>query len=159
MSRAASRPSRWIAAGLFAVWGGAAGFGALARTPADDAAAYRHYTLACMGCHGPDGEGVPNVIPPLARALGQFVQSPAGREFIIRVPGAANSALSDEELALVTNMLVRRFSADTMPASFTPYTAQEVAVHRRPALREVREQRRKVVTGLREIGVPAAYEY
>ncbi len=160
MKRAAS----WLARGLAASGCLAASMAMAQSAPAAadadaDADAWRHYTLACMGCHGPTGARVPGMIPPLAGALGQFVHTPAGREFIIRVPGAANSSLSDAELALVTNMLVRRFSADTMPADFRPFTADEVAAHRRPAFREVRDHRHDVVAGLRAAGVQAAYDY
>ncbi|TPQ38002.1 cytochrome C [Cupriavidus pinatubonensis] len=124
-----------------------------ATKPADDTVAYRHYTLACMGCHGPEGEGVPDIIPPLRKALGRFVQTPAGRDFIVRVPGASNSALSDSELAAVTNMMLRRFNSETAPPGLKPYTAEEVAQHRRPVLSDVQTVRAAVMESLRRAGV------
>src|SRR6202789_252536 len=73
--------------------------GAAAANPAQD------YMLYCMGCHGPQAEGVPGKVPPLAHALGLYMKTPAGRNYVLRVPGAANSALSDSELAAVLNWL------------------------------------------------------
>jgi mono/diheme cytochrome c family protein len=126
---------------------------------ADEAAVLRNYTLNCMGCHGASGAGVPGKIPPLADSLGWFVHSPAGREFIIRVPGASNSALTDEELAQVTNLMLKRFSAGQLPADFRPYTADEIAAGRRPAYADVQAVRTRVITDLRKQGVPLAYGY
>src|SRR5258708_22747816 len=52
------------------------------------------YMLYCMGCHGAQAEGVPGKVPPLAPALGLYMRTPAGRTYLLRVPGAANSGLS-----------------------------------------------------------------
>src|ERR1041384_2672649 len=65
------------------------------------------YILYCMGCHGAQAEGVPGKVPPLAHALGRYMRTPAGRNYILRVPGAANSVLSDAQLATVLNWLAR----------------------------------------------------
>src|SRR5271156_5192781 len=82
--------------------------GAAAANPAQD------YMLYCMGCHGPEAEGVPGKVPPLAHALGHYMRSPAGRNYILRVPGAANSVLSDAELAAVLNWLAQTYSAQEL---------------------------------------------
>ncbi|AQV94412.1 hypothetical protein BJN34_10990 [Cupriavidus necator] len=128
-------------------------------TPADEALAYRNYTLNCMGCHGPAGEAVAGKIPPLGQALGWFMHSPAGRQFAISVPGASNSALSDEELAQVTNLLLLRFNQAELPPDFQPYTADEVREHRRPALKDVATVRAGVIAELRKKGIPIQYGY
>src|SRR5579863_5406534 len=81
------------------------------------------YILYCMGCHGPEAEGVPGKVPPLAHALGRYMRSPEGRNYILRVPGAANSVLSDAQLAAVLNWLAQSFSADELSTGaplFTP---------------------------------------
>lgn len=89
-------------------------------------AGLRNYVLHGMGCHGAGGDGVSGKIPPLKAALGLFIRSNAGRQFIVRVPGASTSALTDAELAAVTNMMLRRFNANERPDDFVPYTAAEV---------------------------------
>lgn len=125
----------------------------------DEGIAYRNYVLNCMGCHGAAGEGVPGRIPPLKGAIGLFVHTDAGRRFIVRVPGASTSALTDEELAAVTNLLVERFGADRMPPDFRRYTAEEVAALRRPAYADVAAVRRTVIEELRGRGIPMKFDY
>ncbi|QYY33742.1 cytochrome c (plasmid) [Cupriavidus pinatubonensis] len=127
--------------------------------PADEAVAYRNYVLNCMGCHGASGEGVPGNIPPLRGAIGLFVHSSAGRQFIVRVPGASNSALTDDELAAVTNLMLARFGANQLPADFRPYTGSEVAALRRPAYADVATVRHAVIEELRGRGVPMKFDY
>jgi hypothetical protein len=83
----------------FALAGG--GIGAACANPAQD------YTLFCMGCHAAQAEGVPGKVPPLAHSLGLFMRTAAGRNYLLRVPGAANSALSDAQLAAVLNWLAQ----------------------------------------------------
>jgi len=72
---------------------------------------------------------------------------------VLRVPGAANSALSDAQLAAVLNWLAMRYSAaeERPPASFT---AEEVARVRRTPLANVKERRREVIRGLAASGDP-----
>jgi hypothetical protein len=53
------------------------------------------YMLQCRGCHRPDGAGTPGVVPPLAGFVGRFLGVPGGREFLVRVPGSAQSPLTD----------------------------------------------------------------
>src|SRR5258708_3181741 len=55
------------------------------------------YMLYCMGCHGAQAEGVPGKVPPLAHALGSYMRTPAARNYALRVPGPANSVLSDPQ--------------------------------------------------------------
>lgn len=124
-----------------------------------DEVAYRNYVLHCMGCHGPAGEGVAGKIPPLKGAVGMFVHTQAGREFIIRVPGASTSALTDDELAAVTNLMLSRFGAGEAPTDVRPYTAAEVAAYRRPAYTDVATVRHGVIEGLRQQGIPMRFDY
>jgi cytochrome c553 len=86
------------------------------------------YLQFCSGCHLPDGSGSPAFgVPSMRGLLGQFLQVPGGREFIVQVPGVMNSALSDADIANLMNWLVPEVSAPTMPARFKPYTTQEIA--------------------------------
>jgi mono/diheme cytochrome c family protein len=118
----------------------------------------QRYALNCMGCHGGDGEGVVGRIPPLGE-LGLFTRSQEGRVFLMQVPGASNSSLGDAELAETLNWMLVRFSRASLLPSFEPYTQQEVAAHRRPALAEVRAKRRLLVQQLRKAGPAPAEQY
>jgi len=80
-------------------------WGALAALSVNSAFASpgENYMLYCMGCHGAEAQGVPGRIPPLAHALARYMRTPAGRDYVLRVPGAASSVLSDAQLAEVLN--------------------------------------------------------
>ena len=92
------------------------------------AAARADYVLQCAGCHRVDGRGsTRHGIPDFRDSVGHFTRLPAGREYLIRVPGAAQSQLSDADLAAVLNWVLASFSAAQLPADFQPYTQAEVA--------------------------------
>lgn len=120
---------------------------------ADAALARQHWVLNCMGCHTATGGGIPGKVPPLANSLGYFTRLPAGREYVMRVPGASNSALSDRELADVLNWVLTTMNRDALPRDFKPYTAAEVAAHRRPALSDVATVRAGLVRALQARGI------
>ena len=95
------------------------------------AAARADYVLQCAGCHRVDGRGsTRHGIPDFRDSVGHFTRLPAGREYLIRVPGAAQSQLSDADLAAVLNWVLASFSAAQLPADFQPYTQAEVAARR-----------------------------
>ena len=74
------------------------------------------YVLHCAGCHGMDGSGHPgHGVPDMRGALGAFLHLPAGRAFLVQVPGVNNAGLSDAQIADLTNWMVPQFSADTAP--------------------------------------------
>jgi hypothetical protein len=104
---------------------------ALAGSPAVD------YALNCQGCHLDDGSGTPGSVPPLAGSVGRFTRVPGGREFIVRVPGVATSALDDAALAVVLNWMLERFGKPDVPADFRPYAAAEVGALRQTPLTNV----------------------
>ena len=85
------------------------------------------YLLHCAGCHRPDGNGLPPDVPSLVGPLGRIAASPAGRDYLARVPGAAQAPLTDTELAAVLNWVLAEFNSDTLPASFAPLQGKEVA--------------------------------
>ncbi len=120
---------------------------------------YRNYALACMGCHGPRGDGVTGMIPPLKHSLGWFMHSDAGRKFAIKVPGSSNSSLSDAELADVMNFILQDLNAEILPVDFKPYRTEEIAAIRRPAYSDVRTIRHNVVRHLKGQGLPIPYDY
>jgi len=88
------------------------------------------YLLHCAGCHRPDGTGLPPDVPSLVGPLGQIAASDAGRDYLARVPGAAQAPLTDAGLASVLNWVLNEFNADTLPASFIPLNGREVGQSR-----------------------------
>ncbi len=124
----------------------------------DAALARQHWVLNCMGCHTATGGGIPGKVPPLANSLGYFTHLPAGREYVMRVPGASNSALSDQDLADVLNWVLTTMNRDALPRDFRPYTAAEVAAHRRPAFSDVATVRAGLVRALQSRGIDGVAE-
>ncbi len=131
---------------------------ALALAGAADASPGQDYMLYCMGCHGSEARGVPGKIPPLAGSLARFMRTSEGRDYVLRVPGAANSALSDAQLAAVLNWLAMRYPAAQQPEP-APFTAEEVAHARRTPLANVQERRREVIRNLAASGAAPPAEY
>jgi mono/diheme cytochrome c family protein len=126
--------------------------GAATASPSQD------YMLYCMGCHGPQAEGVAGKIPPLAGALPLYMRTPAGRDYVLRVPGAANSVLTDAQLAAVLNWLATTYpAAAANPAS--PFTAEEVTRVRHTPLASVLATRQVVVQELAALGAAPAPSY
>jgi cytochrome c553 len=131
---------------------------ALALAGAADAGPDQDYMLYCMGCHAPDAQGLPGKIPPLAGSLARFMRTSEGRDYVLRVPGAANSALSDAQLAAVLNWIAARYpdAAEPPPA---PFTVEEVTRARRTPLADVKATRREVVRSLAASGAAPPAEY
>ena len=112
------------------------------------------YVLHCAGCHGMDASGVPGQgVPSMRGALGQFMRMPEGRAFLLQVPGVNNAGLSDAQIALVTNWMVRQFSADTAPPGWADYTADEVAVAKAQRPADVIRARADLVARLQREGI------
>mgnify|MGYP003477071957 FL=1 len=104
------------------------------------------YMLNCQGCHLPDGSGFPaRQVPDLRNQMGRFLSVPGGREFLVQVPGSAQSALNDADLAHLLNWMLLRFSAAQLPANFQPYTAAEVGALRKQPLARVSEVRSELL--------------
>ncbi|HKR86842.1 MAG TPA: cytochrome C [Phenylobacterium sp.] len=111
------------------------------------AAAYSphvNYMVNCQGCHLPNGAGMPNKVPDMRGQLGRFVSIPEGREYLVRVPGVANSKLSNAETAELLNWLVGVMGPATAAHS-APYTAEEVARLRPNRLQAPGVARQKVL--------------
>ena len=98
----------------------------LAAPPAHAFAPAVDYAVHCQGCHLADGRATPGSVPALAGTVGRLARTPAGREYMARVPNVAQSPLPDAELAALLNWVVERFGGAEAAASFTPYRAEEV---------------------------------
>ena len=85
-----------------------------------------NYMIHCMGCHLADGSGSPPQVPDVRGEMGRFLAATGGREYLVQIPGAATSPISDRELAAVINYMLQTFSAATLPAAFAPFTEDEV---------------------------------
>ncbi len=129
-------------------------FGAVAESVAESvvqSVAQIDYMLECQGCHLPDGSGSSQgSVPSLLDSVGRFVTVPAGRSFLVRVPGSAQSALDDTRLAAVLNWMIRKFGPAQVAATFEPYTAEEVAQHRSHPLTHVARVRSELLRQLEE---------
>ncbi len=96
-----------------------------------------NYILHCQGCHLPDGSGTPGKVPALKDEVGRFLQVAGGRAYLIQVPGTAQSALTDAEVAAVLNWMLENFSKEATASGFSPYTTDEVSRLRRQTLANV----------------------
>ena len=96
-----------------------------------------NYMLRCMGCHAADGSGSPGRVPSVRESLPALSASDAGRRFLVQVPGAAQSPLSDLELARVLSWMIRNLSDRAVSKDFRDFSAEEVARYRRTPLVDV----------------------
>ncbi len=85
------------------------------------------YLLHCSGCHLPDGSGYSPVVPTLHDIIGLMVAEPAGRAYIVRVPGVSQAPINNRKLTEVINWMLTEFSSETLPKNFKPFTVKEVA--------------------------------
>jgi mono/diheme cytochrome c family protein len=104
-----------------------------------------NYQMSCQGCHAPDGSGA-NSVPRMKDQVGMFLNTREGRDYLVRVPGSAVSALGDAELAEVLNWIVAEFAGDSLTVAFEPYTGQEVGLLRQQPLNEVVHYRAQLIT-------------
>ena len=102
-----------------------------------------NYLLHCGGCHLTDGSGMDPEVPTLRNKLGPLTLSPEGRGYLVRVPGASQVPLSDEELRDVVNWVLTEYNENTLPESFRPITIEEVQTHRKNPLSDPLEYRKR----------------
>lgn len=103
-----------------------------------------NYMVNCQGCHLPNGQGLPGKVPAMQGFLAKFLTVPGGREYLARVPGVANSTLSDADLAALMNWLIPEMGPG-VPADFKPYSAQEIGALRKDRLQDVNSARATLV--------------
>ena len=95
-----------------------------------------NYQLRCMGCHLADGSGQPGRVPSIRRTLVLFSATPLGRDYVARVPGVAQSPLSDEDTAALLNWMARNLSDLKVPPGFADYSEAEIhSLRDRPLVR------------------------
>ncbi len=85
------------------------------------------YLLHCSGCHLPDGSSHAPLVPTLHDVIGRMVAKPAGRAYIVRVPGVSQAPINDEKLTEVINWMLTEFNSETLPKNFKPFTVREVS--------------------------------
>lgn len=107
-----------------------------------------NYMLQCLGCHGPDGRGEPGHVPSIRATLAPLSRSAAGRHYLLRVPGVAQSMLSDGDLAALLNWMVPSLGG-VKPGHFRAFTAAEVARYRYEPLVEISATRARLMRQLR----------
>ncbi|MEJ2445851.1 MAG: cytochrome c, class I [Exilibacterium sp.] len=103
-----------------------------------------NYQMSCQGCHTPDGSGHKSV-PKLKGFIGHFLTTQKGREYLIKVPGSANSALDDRQLAEVLNWMILSFGGASTPEQWRHYRPEEVHEYRKNPLFEVNDYRANLV--------------
>lgn len=107
------------------------------------------YMTNCQGCHLPDGSGMASRgVPSLRAHMGHFLTVDGGREFLVRVPGAAMSDLDDARLAAVLNWMLTQFDPRGLPHDFAPYAADEVAALRATPLIDVKSTRAALIRSI-----------
>lgn len=106
------------------------------------------YMLNCQGCHRANGEGIPGKVPDMRRTLAVLATTAAGRRYLVQVPGADQSPLSNAELAKLLNWMVHHLSAVAVPKSVRPFTTKEVAAYRGEPLINVAAVRRRLLARL-----------
>jgi mono/diheme cytochrome c family protein len=132
---------------------------------ANTARAYQpavNFQLHCMGCHLADGSGEDGRVPSIRRSLVLFSTSHEGREYVIRVPGVAQSPLSDAQTAALLNWMARNLSDLPLPSGFTDYSAAEVKRFRAHPLAQVSATRARLLRAVPEgsqAGIAAAQRF
>lgn len=125
----------------------------------NDGRARTNYALNCQGCHFADATGLEGQVPPMANQVAKFLQVEGGREYLIRVPGMSNAAVSDEALAELANWTLYTFDADHIPQDFKPYTGEEVGALRRNSMTTgAAKERERLLALLAAMQNPAASE-
>jgi mono/diheme cytochrome c family protein len=115
-----------------------------------------NFQVHCMGCHLADGSGQPGRVPSIRRSLVLFSSSSAGREYVIRVPGVAQSPLSDEDTATLLNWMARNLSDLAVPADFADYSPAEIQRSRHHPLAKLKTRRARLMKDLASRSTAAA---
>lgn len=116
-----------------------------------------NYQLQCAGCHLGSGEGAPHTgTPRMTGFVGNFLRVEGGREFLVRVPGVSQSALSDGQIAELLNWILdpqHGMAGASTPNDFRPYSAAEVAEVRHHAILNRPGVRAGLIARMREQGI------
>ena len=109
------------------------------------------YLLYCSGCHLENGSGMPPEVPDLRVGLDRFNGHPTGRAYLTRVPGVANTPVSDLRISRILNWMMTTFYP-THPHQ--PFTAGEVAAYRKTRLPDPLEERKRVLATIAADAAP-----
>lgn len=115
-----------------------------------------NYKLQCMGCHREHGEGVPiRDVPMMTGFVGNYLKVEGGREFLIQVPGASLSGLTDQQLAELLNWMLKDdgIAAGSAPKGFKPYTEKEVETYRSVLIRDLRGHRQNLINQIKKLDI------
>jgi hypothetical protein len=104
-----------------------------------------NYRLYCMGCHVHDGSGLEGKVPSVRATLVPLAQRPAGRQFLVQVPGVAQSPLSNADVAALLNWMVLNLADAPAPQNIAAFTEDEVARYRSERLVSVRATRARLL--------------
>jgi mono/diheme cytochrome c family protein len=116
------------------------------------------YRLHCSGCHGVEGAGSQvGRIPPFVGIVGHFAATEEGRLYLVRVPGVANAALSDDDTARLLNYVLHTWGAAELPADMRDFTASEVSKSRETHVDDISQLRAKLGAELARHGKSIAY--
>jgi hypothetical protein len=112
------------------------------------------YMMNCQGCHLAEGEGFPvRGVPSVKGHIGKFQHVEGGREFLIQVPGSAQSDLNDERLTAVINWMMATFATNELPVDFRPYSVSEVSELRKSPLVDVKGTRALLIEKIKKLGL------
>ena len=114
--------------------------------------AQNNYMLECQGCHKMDGSGTVESVPTLKNHMAKFLLVPGGREFLVQVPGSAQSPLSDQELTDTLNWMLSEFGPIDIVNRHPQYTVENVSIWRKTPLIEVQAVREKLIQAIATIG-------
>ncbi len=106
-----------------------------------------NYLLHCGGCHLPNGAGSPPNVPSLIDEPGRIAGVQGGRDFLVRVPGATQSQMTNAELAAVMNWILDEFNARTLPKDFERYSEADARDGRAGALADPLKRRAEIWQG------------
>jgi cytochrome c553 len=87
-----------------------------------------NYLQHCAGCHHVDGSGLPPEVPNLGSGIGYLLETPAGRDFMLRVPGVTSTPISAEEMTELLNWMITKFYPDR--SDFKPISIEETLAGR-----------------------------
>jgi len=104
-----------------------------------------NFQLHCMGCHLADGSGESGRVPSIRRSLVLLSRSSEGREYLIRVPGVAQSPLSDEDIAALLNWMARNLSDLQPSGDFVDFSAAEIRRSRHHPLAKLKALRARLM--------------
>ena len=108
--------------------------------------AQSNYRLNCQGCHLADGSGLPGRVPSMRGFVGGFLSVPGGRDFLVQVPGSANSPINDADLAELLNWIVTTMGTEKAASAFEFYSEAEVKQSRKTVLVDVAQVSAELVS-------------